>query len=135
MPLIYVSSSNGHYILGMDKTRALLTFPFNYSKSHCFGLPYGKLLPLVVTACNGLATTKTFGMNFLKYLTTPMKLLTYVTLVEVGHLLMASILVGSTFTSPPPITCPRYSKDSFLKLMLIEISNQLLFFKSVQYMF
>ena len=98
-------------------------FPSALQKTTVAIFPNEKYFYLVVITCSGARTTENYEMNFLKYLTTPMKLLTYVTLVEVGHLLMASILVGSTFTSPPPITCPRYSKDSFLKLTLIEISN------------
>jgi hypothetical protein len=64
-------------------------------------------------AWNGAATAKNAEMNFLKYRVAPMKLLSFLTFVGVGHHLIASILDRSTFISLPPITCPRYTKGLF----------------------
>jgi hypothetical protein len=62
-------------------------------------------------AWSGATTTEKDAINFQRYYVSPTKLLTLVTLVGVGHLMMASIFAGSILSSPPPITYPKYTKD------------------------
>jgi len=52
----------------------------------------------------GVATIENDAMDILKNYVAPMKLLILETFVGTKHFMMASILVGFIFISPPPIT-------------------------------
>jgi hypothetical protein len=52
----------------------------------------------------GATTTGMDAMNFHRYYDIPKNIPTLVTLVKISHLRIASIFMGSIWSSPPPIT-------------------------------
>jgi len=80
------------------------------SKLFFWFFSHWELFPLVIIAWSGAAIIEKESMNFCRYWFSQ-KLCTLVALVGVGHhLMMTSIFVGSTLSSPPPFTYPKYTR-------------------------
>jgi len=90
--------------------------------------PHWKLLPLVVMAWSGAATTENKAMNFLRYCVVPLKLLTSETLLGTSHFMIASIMEGSIFIYPPLITYPKYTQYYYVNLHFLRFYNSWCFF-------
>lgn len=86
------------------------------------------LLPLVVMAWSGTTTIENKAMKLLKHYANPTKLLTLETLVCNAHFMMVAILERSIFSSPPPITYPRYTKYCCANSYFLRFSSIWCFF-------
>jgi len=98
-------------------------------KTLCWFFPHSKLSPLDIMAWSGVAIVEKDVMNFYRYCDTSTNPLASMTLVGTSHLRMASIFVGSILSSPPPITCPKYTNDYWENSHFLRLASSWFFFK------
>ena len=87
----------------------LIIFCLKVWKDVYFCSLHWKIYLLLVTSCKGEVIWEKSIINFLKYWTTPKKLLTSITLVGFGQSTIVLNLLGSILSCPWPITWPKYS--------------------------